>query len=380
MRPPIVAPLARLGQLSVAEFMRRYWQRRPVLLRQAVPGLASPVSRERLFILAGNGDVESRLVTSFIGRWRLRHGPFVAADLPARSRRNWTLLVQGVDQHDAAARRLLDRFRFLPDARLDDLMASYATDGGGVGPHVDSYDVFLVQAQGRRRWRISQQRTLAVLPGLPLKILAQFAPTHEWVLEPGDALYLPPGVAHEGVAIGECITCSIGFRAPRWQDLVTPWHAWLEETTRLRAGYADRGLRPTRTPARLPAAMIDAAFGKLARRHPTRSDAEAMLLRELSEPKPTVVFDAPSRPMGEARFRTGATRRGIALDLRTRLLYSRRRAAINGELLAAPPSEPLRLLADHRLIAGRDAAGLVAAQCRVVYEWYVAGWVHLLRG
>ncbi|MGE5338274.1 MAG: cupin domain-containing protein, partial [Gemmatimonadota bacterium] len=214
MRPPIVAPLARLGQLSVAEFMRRYWQRRPVLLRQVLPGLASPVSRERLLALAGSGEVESRLVTSFNGRWRLRHGPFDATDLPARSRENWTLLVQGVDLHDEAARALLDTFRFLPDARLDDLMASYATDGGGVGPHVDSYDVFLVQAQGRRRWRISRQRNLAPLPGLPLKILAKFAPAREWVLQPGDALYLPPGVAHEGVAIGECITCSVGFRAP----------------------------------------------------------------------------------------------------------------------------------------------------------------------
>ncbi|MGE5336232.1 MAG: JmjC domain-containing protein, partial [Gemmatimonadota bacterium] len=205
------------------------------------------------------------------------------------------------------------------------------------------------------------------------------APAREWVLQPGDALYLPPGVAHEGVAIGECITCSVGFRAPRWQDLVTPWHAWLEETTRLSGSYADRGLRPTRTPARLPPAMVDAAFGALARRRPSRSDAEAMLLRELSEPKPTVVFEVPVRAISQKLFRARAARRGIVLDLRTRLLYSGRRAAINGELLPGSLPAPLRRLADHRLIVGSQAAHLVETQCGLLYEWYVAGWVHVLR-
>jgi 50S ribosomal protein L16 3-hydroxylase len=374
MHSPLATPLTQLGSLSVAQFMRRYWQKRPVLLRQALPACESPASAERLFALAARDDVESRLVTSF-GGWRLRHGPFAAAELPARSRRRWTLLVQGVDRHDAAAHALLSRFRFVPDARLDDLMASYATDGGGVGPHFDSYDVFLVQALGRRRWRIGRQRDRTLVPGLPLAILRDFRPTHDWVLEPGDVLYLPPGVAHEGVALGECITCSVGFRAPRWQDLVAPWHAWLEESARARGAYRDPGLRPTRTPARLPPAMVDAAYRALART-PTRDDAEATLLRTLSEPKPSVVFDRAARPLGERAFAARARARGLALDLRTRLLYSRRRAAINGELLDGPPPLLLRRLADDRAIVGRAAALLVDEQLARLHQWYVAGWLH----
>jgi len=379
MRPTFSTPLTRLGALSVGDFMRSYWQKRPVLLRQALPQLLPSLSRDSLLALAARNDVESRLVTAFNGRWRLRQGPFRPDDLPALSRKHWTLLVQGVDQHDPAAHALLSRFRFVSDARLDDLMVSYATDGGGVGPHIDSYDVFLIQAQGRRRWRISRQCDRALVTGLPVKILADFVPTHEWVLEPGDVLYLPPGVAHEGVALDECITCSVGFRAPRWQELVAPWHAWLEESTRIPGAYRDPGLQPTRTPARLPMTMVDASFRILVQRTPKRSDAEAMLLSLLSEPKPSVVFTPPARRLPPREFALSARQHGIALDLRTRLLYSRRRGAVNGELLPVPITAELRRLADHRMIMGRDAIRLVESQGNLLYEWYVCGWLHLLR-
>jgi len=378
MPPHIVRPLTQLGPFSVAEFMQRFWQRQPVLLRQALPDFATPVTRARLLTLARRDGVESRLVTAFGPRWNLQHGPFRKDDLPPRSRPRWTLLVQGVDRHDAAAHALLARFRFVPDARLDDLMASYASDGGGVGPHVDSYDVFLIQAQGRRRWRISRQRERMLVPGLPLAILARFAPTYEWVLEPGDVLYLPPGVAHEGVAIGECITCSIGFRAPRFQELVAPWHAWLEETTQIRGQYRDPGLQPTHAPARIPASMIDASYKALTRRRPTRGDAEAALLRALSEPNRGVVFDSPAHPLARHAFESNASRLGVALDRRTRMLYSGRRIAINGELLEHRPSATLRRLADDRLFMGQAASALVENQRDLLYEWYVVGWLHLL--
>ena len=217
-------PLRRLGSLPVAEFMRTTWQRRPRLIRGALDAGTVPVDSTTLFALAGRTDVESRLVTSFDGRWALRHGPLSARQLPARKKPGWTVLVQGVDLALPAVAALRDRFRFICDARLDDVMISYASDGGGVGPHVDSYDVFLLQLHGQRRWRISRQRDLALRPDLPLKILARFQPTHEWVLEPGDMLYLPPGVAHEGSAVGaDCITASIGFRAPRYRELLDPW-------------------------------------------------------------------------------------------------------------------------------------------------------------
>src|SRR5689334_11053835 len=190
--------------LDRAAFMRRYWQREPLVVRAAFPGFADPLAPREVFALAASGDAVSRLVTRARGRWRLEHGPIPAARFKQLPRREWTVLVQDANHFSAAAERLLARFDFIPHARIDDVMASYAADGGGVGPHVDSYDVFLVQGLGRRRWRISRQRDHRFVPGLDLKILRRFTPEEEWVLGPGDMLYLPPGVAHEGVALGEC--------------------------------------------------------------------------------------------------------------------------------------------------------------------------------
>ncbi|WP_415830141.1 cupin domain-containing protein, partial [Bordetella pseudohinzii] len=206
-------PLALLGGLSPNDFMRRHWQRKPLLIRQAIPGFKPPETLAALKKLARRDDVESRLIWREQGQWQMENGPF--ARLPKASEPDWTLLVQSVDLHSDAAAELMQRFRFVPDARLDDLMISIASDGGGVGPHFDSYDVFLLQAAGKRRWRYGRQKDLSLQPDLPLKILSRFEPEHEAVLEPGDMLYLPPQAAHDGVALGDdCMTISIGFRAP----------------------------------------------------------------------------------------------------------------------------------------------------------------------
>lgn len=372
-------PLDRLGTLSVATFMREAWQRKPLLIRQALPGFRSPVSRAQLFALAAHDDVESRLVSRFAGRWRLAHGPIDPSSLPSPGRRQWTLLVQGLDLHLPAAHELLQRFRFVADARLDDLMASYASDAGGVGPHVDSYDVFLLQAFGRRRWRIGRQRGQHFVAALPLKILADFRPTEEWVLEPGDMLYLPPGVAHEGVAQGECITLSVGFRSPAWQELIEPWFLQQAARTQLAGRYADAGARPTCRPAQLPAAMVAQAWARFSTLQPRRSDAVDMLLAQLTEPKPRVIFDRPRRPLSLARFAAAATRGRLWLDADpcSRCLYSGRRFAVNGELL--PPARldrRLTQLADQRTLDAellRDAPPWLLAR---LHEWYVAGWLH----
>lgn len=377
MAPPA---LTHLGSLTVARFMREAWQRRPLLIRQALPGFRSPVRRAQLFELAARDDVESRCVTAFGGRWRLAHGPFARSSLPPLARRRWTLLVQGLDLHLPAAHSLLQRFRFAPDARLDDLMASYATDGGGVGPHVDSYDVFLIQAHGRRRWRISRQRDLALVDGLPLKILANFRPGAEWVLEPGDVLYLPPGVAHDGVALGECITLSVGFRAPSWQELVEPWFLQQAARVRLSGRYADPGARPTRRPGRLPAQMVEQAWRQLSSLRPRRSDAVQMLLAQLTEPKPQVIFDRPRRPLSLAALQRAAAQGRLQLraDPRTRCLYAGRRFAINGEVCPAGAYD-LRLarLADSRRIGTDSLRSASAALLRLLHEWHVAGWLHV---
>ncbi len=160
----MLSPNPPLGGLSVDQFMRRHWQRRPLLVRSAFPAFRTPIGTDELFALAARDDVESRLITSFAGRWRLQHGPFEPGTLPSTAKRQWTLLVQGVDTLHDAARALIERFRFVADARVDDLMISFATDGGGVGPHLDSYDVFLLQAHGTRRWRIAPPHPTAGSP------------------------------------------------------------------------------------------------------------------------------------------------------------------------------------------------------------------------
>jgi 50S ribosomal protein L16 3-hydroxylase len=371
--------LARLGPHRIDAFMRSVWQRKPLLVRQALPEFRSPVTREQLFRLAARDDVESRCVTAFGGRWRLAHGPFAGDALPPLSRRRWTLLVQGLDLHLTAAAELLSRFRFVSDARLDDLMASFATDGGGVGPHVDSYDVFLIQAHGRRRWRIGRQRDRALVPGLPLAILSDFRPSAEWVLEPGDLLYLPPGVAHDGVALGQCITLSVGFRSPAWQELAEPWFLQQAARARMPGRYADAGARPTGRPGALPAAMIDETWRRFARLRPRRSDGIEMLLAVLTEPKPQVVFDRPRRAATPAAIARAATagRLRLRLDLRSRCLYSGRRFAINGELLPTRDFDPLlATLADTRELAADSLRGASPALLAMLSDWLAAGWLH----
>src|SRR5215471_1176355 len=203
---PVNATRALLGGLTPAAFLRRHWQKRPLLSRNAIAGFQGILSTSDLFELAGRDDVESRIVLRDRTRWSVEQGPFRRMHFRALPRRGWTLLVHGVNLHVQAADELMRRFAFISYARLDDLMVSYALPGGGVGPHFDSYDVFLLQGAGRRRWRIGDQRNLELRPGLPIKILARFAPADASTLSSGDMLYLPPGYAHEGVAIDECST------------------------------------------------------------------------------------------------------------------------------------------------------------------------------
>jgi 50S ribosomal protein L16 3-hydroxylase len=233
--------------MSSAAFLRDYWQKAPLLIRQALPGYTPPLAPEDLAGLACEEAALSRLVQHDrkADRWRLRSGPFAEADFPKLGRKDWTLLVQDMDKWDADVRALLERFRFLPAWRVDDVMISYATPGGSVGPHVDHYDVFLLQAQGRRRWQID------VDPAAPrdfradaeLKLLATFTPSHDWVLEPGDMLYLPPGVPHHGEAVDACMTFSIGMRAPSQAELLVDLAEEVAAALPEDARYADPGLR-----------------------------------------------------------------------------------------------------------------------------------------
>lgn len=383
--PPPDLPTPLLGGLTPAQFMRRYWQKKPLLIRQAMPGVKPPVTRDALFDLAADYDAESRLITHFRNKWQLAHGPFEPGSLPAVTRDAWTLLVQGLDLHVDAARALLDRFRFIPDARLDDLMISYATNGGGVGPHFDSYDVFLLQVEGRRRWRIGAQQDLSLQAGVPLKILANFEPTDEWVLEPGDMLYLPPHIAHDGVAEGECMTCSIGFRAPSAGELGAQFLYYLAERGDLRDSGADDLYRDPKqpavaAPAELPPAMVARVAEIVDAIRWRKRDVAEFLGCYLSEPKSNVVFEPPARPLSEAAFVAQASRRGIRLDRRAALLYNARSYFINGE--EGPLEEAgewLPELANQRQMEAKRFVTLsrVPSMTALLHEWYRAGWIRV---
>ena len=361
-----------LGGLSPQAFMRRHWQKKPLLIRQAVPGVLPVVSRAQLFELAAREDVESRLVVRDAGRWSLRAGPLPRRALPPLKQRGWTLLVQGLDLHVEAAHELLTRFRFVPDARLDDVMVSYASDGGGVGPHVDSYDVFLLQVQGRRRWRIGRNVAPALDPDAPLKVLKRFVPEQEYLLEPGDMLYLPPQWAHDGVAEGECMTCSIGFQAPRREDLaqqVLQRMLDAHERSDVDPLYRDAGAPATAEPACIPPAV--AAFAADAIQ---RSLADPQLLacalgEVLSEPKPRVRFEGkePAPLSG-----------GLRLDRRTRMMYDRWHVFINGESFRAAGRDAnvMRSLADARCLSRKELKMLSADARDLVQQWAEAGWLH----
>ncbi|MNZ39035.1 50S ribosomal protein L16 arginine hydroxylase [compost metagenome] len=244
-------PLQLLGGLTARDFLRDYWQQKPLLIRQAIPGFESPISPDELAGLSLEEEVESRLVLEHGERpWELRRGPFAEDAYQNLPERDWTLLVQAVDQFVPEVAELLEQFRFLPSWRIDDVMVSFATPGGGVGPHFDNYDVFLLQGHGRRRWKIGQMcdGDSALLPHADLRILADFQQTDEWVLEPGDMLYLPPRLAHFGIAEDDCMTYSVGFRAPSAAEVLTHFTDFLAQFLPDEERYSDAGAAPVSDP------------------------------------------------------------------------------------------------------------------------------------
>jgi 50S ribosomal protein L16 3-hydroxylase len=358
-----------LGGLSPAQFMRRHWHRKPLLVRQAWPGVRPPVTRAQLFKLAGSDEVESRLVWREGARWRLRQGPLPKSALPPVAQTRWTLLVQGLDLHAAAAHDMLRAFRFVPDARLDDLMLSWASPGGGVGPHLDSYDVFLLQVQGRRRWRVGPSVGTQWVAGAPLKLLKNFKPEHDWVLDSGDMLYLPPGWGHDGVAVGgDCMTCSVGFRAPARHELSAELLQRLAEETLPRdKRYGDPQQSATAAPAALPPQLLRFAQDAVRRRLADPGWLERALGEWLTEPKAQVNFPGP----GRGRFGGG-----VRLTARSRMLHSGRWIFINGEALLASGADArwIQRLADQRQLLPAEVARLSVGARRQLDEWISFGW------
>ncbi|PLC51318.1 cupin [Pollutimonas subterranea] len=388
-------PLTLLGGLTPADFMKYYWQRKPLLIRQAIPGFKPSLSIANIKQLVKREEVESRLIWQDENGWNMKTGPFQR--LPAARKPNWSLLAQSVDLHDDATAALMRQFRFISDARLDDAMISIATDGGGVGPHFDSYDVFLLQAHGQRRWRISQQKDLTLQPGLPLKILQNFVAEEEFVLEPGDMLYLPPHAAHDGVALGDCMTISVGFRAPTEATLACGMLEAANDQILANLGdrgglyanptipgptlsstFKDKGVAASATPAALPDTLLKAAIKAIEK---VRFD-EALAARFLGQWLTDIPANAYFEPGSETvDLSAGLPSSGkLVLDRCSRVMYRGKELFINGEVAAVPASSRLRRLADERELpcSSDDAVKLKRKERRILTEWLEEGWLHLV--
>ncbi len=370
-------PISLLGGLTVGGFLRDYWQKKPLLIRQAIPGFSGLLNPQQLLALACDPDAQARAVVHRRNKWELYHAPFEAEDFSGMEKLKWTVLVQGVNHYLPAAAELLSLFDFVPHARLDDLMVSYAPKGGGVGPHFDSYDVFLLQGYGHRRWQISQQGDRSLIEGAPLRILKDFRVEEEWVLEPGDMLYLPPHCAHNGIAEDECMTYSIGFRTPAYQELAEQFLVYLQDRIRVDGMYADPDLKAPRHPSEIGADMLEQVSGALHRIKWSERDIAGFLGSYLSEPKPHIFFDPPARPLSRERFAQAARSAGLALDLKTQMLCHGATVFVNGNAhpVKARTYRELRELADRRRLP--PDADLSPEALDLLYQWYADGYVQL---
>ncbi len=370
---------ALLGDLSPRDFMAKHWQKQWRLMRGALPAFEELIDSKALFTLACSDDVESRLILREGKTWTLENGPFTKKRLAALPARDWSLLVQGLNLHVPTADALLRRFNFLPYARLDDVMISLAAPGGGVGPHFDSYDVFLLQGMGTRRWSISEQTDLELDPDAPLKILKKLKPSETFDVTAGDLLYLPPHVAHNGVATqtaGFCTTYSIGFRAPTRQEIADSFLDWIGATSELDGRLEDPDLTATSNPARVPKIYQREIFTAIEKLQMDRSAIKQFAGCFATDVKPQIVFAAPDEPMLRAAFAKAAVSNGVTFAAATMCLYDDEFLFINGEAFVIKGDAVFwRALADGRqtLVSAKQASETIDA----LYAWYCDGWLRL---
>lgn len=364
-----------LGSLTVDEFLNEYWQKKPLLIRGAMPEFNGLLSPQQLIELACTEDAQARLVTQKNGQFDLKHSPFTAKDFKGLAKHQWTVLVQGLNHHLPEAAELLKHFDFVPHARLDDLMVSYAPAGGGVGPHFDSYDVFLLQGMGHRRWQISTQQDQTLIEDAPLRILQNFKVEQEWVLAPGDMLYLPPHCAHNGVAEDDCMTYSIGFRTPAYQELAEQFLIYLQDRICVEGMYADPDLKKQKHPSEISTQMLNQVEKAISQVRWDKEDIANFLGCYLSEPKPHIFFDAPEPELSLKKFAKAARSNGVMLDLKSQMLCHRNSIFMNGEAVAAAHDDypVLRALADNReLPALADCSDDLID---TLYQWYLDGYL-----
>ena len=367
-----------LGGITPTEFLRDYWQKKPLLIKQAIPNFAGLLTPDELAGLACEDDVQARIISLKKNKWTVKNGPFdenYFSKLPAKE---WTLLVQSVNHYLPEAAGLLSLFDFIPHARLDDLMVSYAPTGGGVGAHVDSYDVFLLQGSGRRNWKVSAQTDLSLVDGAPLKILQNFKTEQEWVLEAGDMLYLPPQIAHWGIAeTDDCMTYSIGFRAPKIQELAHEFLSYLQDNLNVKGLYQDPDLTLQSHPAEISGVMINKVSKSLQNLTWDESHIADFLGEYLTEPKVDVVFE-PNKKISQAEFTKQLAAKTLLLSLKSQLLFTHNNFYLNGEKLvvSAEINEVIKHLADKKYLNITALQANIHMACSdALYEAYLAGYI-----
>ena len=374
--------LTLLGGITPSEFLRDYWQKKPLLIRAAIPHFTGLLTPNELAGLVCEENVQARIIMHKKDKWSVKNSPFDEADFTKLPAKDWTLLVQSVNNHLPEAASLLAQFNFIPIARLDDLMVSYAPTGGGVGAHFDSCDVFLLQGSGRRNWKISAQTDLSLVEGAPLKILRNFKAEQEWVLEAGDMLYLPPQIAHWGIAeTDDCMTYSIGFRAPKTQELAHEFLSYLQDNLSMNLNLADLYQDPDLTLQSHPAEISDVMISKVSETLQNltwdKSHIADFLGKYLTEPKMDVVFE-PSKKISQAEFCKRLAQNPLLLSLKSQLLFVENTFYLNGEKLAIPEAlnACMQILADKRYCETTTLGTNIHKElCELLFEPYLAGFV-----
>ncbi|WP_199103274.1 cupin domain-containing protein [Aquitalea sp. ASV11] len=369
-------PMTLLGGLTPEAFLKEYWQKKPLLIRGALTDVGPHVDFKCLSELAMQEDVESRLIENRNGRWHLERGPFRPARFRKLGETDWTILVQNVNHHLPHIDKILWQFDFIPFARLDDLMISYAPPGGTVGPHFDSYDVFLLQVGGKKRWQISSQADDDFIPDAPIRVLQDFRVEEEFVLEHGDMLYLPPKCAHYGVALEPGMTYSIGFRAAPAQELATQFLVYLQDHICLDGRYADPELKRQPDPARISEEMVEKVSQMLSQIVWNKDTVSDFLGHYLTEPKPHVFYDSPDDELDEDEFANEVSRHGVELDRKSLILFHQEMFYCNGEVLEIEPADVAvwQQFANQRHLS---AADIRPSLLGVLYEGYLDGYWHL---
>jgi len=324
-----------LGKTSVDDFLKNYWQKKPLLIKNAIPNFVSPITESDLFIIAQNEEAVSRLIEHKQGIWQVKYGPFKKSDLPKKTNIPWTILVQNINHYFPFAESFLNLFKFIPYARLDDLMISYATKKGSVGPHFDSYDVFLFQAQGAREWKISDQKKFTLDKQSSIKIITNFKSKNSWVLKPGDMLYLPPNIGHWGISQSDdCVTYSIGFRAPGTFEIQSKFLDFIQDhlITNENEIYKDPNLTPQKNPAEISSNMTKAMRNIVDRLRWDKSSINHFIGQLLSEPIENSIFET-RKPLSLKAFEKSIVHKTLRLNSKTRMLFIKNNFYINGEFI-----------------------------------------------